>query len=192
MAGRWLRPAVLQRRLDAQGPGIEVLNISLMAWSTRQERIAYERIARRYRPDLVLLGVCLNDPQELANNLVRPPALLSRLHERSALVRWIMDAPGREIRSVQQLFMSPEAPEVRSSLEQFFGELRRLEAVVQADGIPFAVLVFPYAGQVGRHPPPPVVQERIRAFCAREALPFLDVLPGLRPLGAAAFLPGDH
>src|SRR5207247_11309388 len=80
----------------------------------------------------------------------------------------------------------------RSSLEQFFGELRRLEVVVQADGIPLAVLVFPYAGQVGRHPPPPVVQEKIRAFCAREALPFLDVLPGLRPLGAAAFLPGDH
>src|SRR6266568_4537487 len=89
-------PAVLQKHLDGRGPGIEVLNVSLMAWSTRQERIAYERIARRYRPDLVLLGVCLNDPQELANNLARPPAVLARLHERSALVRWIVDARGRE------------------------------------------------------------------------------------------------
>ncbi len=139
-------PAVLQKHLDGRGPGIEVLNVSLMAWSTRQERIAYERIARRYRPDLVLLGVCLNDPQELANNLARPPAVLARLHE----------------------------------------------AVVQADGVPLSVLVFPYAGQVGPDPPSPVVQEKIRAFCAREALPFLDVLPGLRSLGPAAFLPGDH
>ena len=185
-------PAALQSRLDARGPGVEVLNVSLMAWSTRQERIAYERIARRYRPDLVLLGVCLNDPQELENNLARPSALLSRLHERSALIRWVVDAQGREIRSVQELFTSPEAPEVRASLEQFFGELRQLETVVQADGVPLSVLVFPYAGQVGRDPPAPVVQEKIRAFCARDGLPFLDLLPALRPLGASAFLPGDH
>ncbi len=185
-------PAVLQSRLEARGPGIEVLNVSLMAWSTRQERIAYERIARRYRPDLVLLGVCLNDPQELANNLGRPPAVLARLHERSALVRWVVDARGREIRNVQELFTVPEAPKVRASFEQFFGELRQLKAVVQADGVPLAVLVFPYAGQVGPDPPLPVVQEKIRAFCAREALPFLDLLPAVRPLGAAAFIPGDH
>jgi len=185
-------PAVLQSRLDARGPGVEVLNVSLMAWSTRQERIAYERIARRYRPDLVLLGVCLNDPQELANNLARPPAVLARLHERSAFVRWIVDARGREIRNVQELFTAPEAPKVRASLEQFFGELGQLKAVVQADGAQLSVLVFPYAEQVGPHPPSPVVQEKIRAFCAREALPFLDVLPGLRPLGPAAFIPGDH
>ncbi len=185
-------PAVLQKHLDGRGPGIEVLNVSLMAWSTRQERIAYERIARRYRPDLVLLGVCLNDPQELANNLARPPALLARLHERSALVRRIVDAQGREIRNVQELFTAPQAPEVRASLERFFDELRQLKAVVQADGVPLSVLVFPFAGQVGPDPPSPVVQEKIRAFCAREALPFLDVLPGLRSLGPAAFLPGDH
>ncbi len=169
-----------------------MLNVSLMAWSTRQERIAYERIARRYHPDLVLLGVCLNDPQELANNLARPPALLSRLHARSALVRWIVDARGREIRNVQQLFTAPDAPEVRASLERFFDELRQLKAVVEADGVSLSVLVFPYAGQVGPDPPPPVVQEKIRAFCAREGLPFLDLLPAVRPLGPAAFIPGDH
>src|SRR6266702_1810906 len=138
------KPAGLQSRLDARGPGVEVLNVSLMAWSTRQERIAAERIARRYRPDLVLLGVCLNDPQELANNLARPPALLARLHERSALVRRIVDAQGREIRNVPELFTAPQAPEVRASLERFFDELRQLKAVVQADGVPLSVLVFPY------------------------------------------------
>jgi HEAT repeat protein/lysophospholipase L1-like esterase len=185
-------PSVLQSRLDARGPGVEVINVSLMAWSTRQERIAYERIARRYHPDLILLGVCLNDPQELANNLSRPPALLSRLHERSALVRWIVNARGREIRNVQELFTQPEAPKVRASMEQFFGELRQLHAELKADGVPLSVLVFPYAGQVGSDPPPPVVQEKIRAFCAREALPFLDLLPGLRPLGVSAFISGDH
>lgn len=185
-------PSVLQERLDAEGPGVEVLNVSLMAWSTRQERIAYERIARRYHPDLVLLGICLNDPQELANNLARPPAWLSGLFERSALVRRIVDAPGREIRNVQELFLVPEPPKVRASFELFFAEMGRLQQELQADGVPLSVVVFPYAGQVGGAPPPPVAQDRIRAYCAREGLPFLDALPGLVPLGEAAFVPGDH
>ena len=54
------------------------MNVGLWGWSTRQERLAYERIARRYRPDQVLLGVCLNDIPELQNNLARPPALAGR------------------------------------------------------------------------------------------------------------------
>ncbi len=185
-------PSVLQERLDALGPGVEVLNVSLMAWSTRQERIAYERIVRRYRPDLVILGVCLNDLQELENNLTRPPAWLSGLHERSALVRRIVDAPGREIRNVQELFLAPEPPKVRASFDRFFEEMGRLHAEVKGDGVPLSVVVFPYAGQVGGAPPPPVAQEKIRAYCAREGLPFLDALPGLVPLGQAAFIPNDH
>src|SRR5438093_1271656 len=127
MAGRWLRPASLAVNL--------ALSLAVPAGFLGTAGLLARRFEKPPPPlapaDRLLLGVCLTDPQQLANNLVRPPALLSRLHERSALVRWIMDAPGREIRSVQQLFMSPEAPEVRSSLEQFFGELRRLEAVVQ-------------------------------------------------------------
>src|SRR5262245_17725333 len=51
-------PQQLQDRLDARAPGFEVFNVALWGWATRQERIAYERIARRYRPDQVLLGVC--------------------------------------------------------------------------------------------------------------------------------------
>src|SRR5207247_8867432 len=101
--------------VEARGPGSVVLDGCRMASATRQEPGASERAARRYRPDLVLLGVCLNDPQELANNLGRPPAVLARLHERSALVRWVVDARGREIRNVQELFTVPETPKVRAS-----------------------------------------------------------------------------
>ena len=63
------------------------MNVALMGWSTRQERIAWQRIARHYRPDQVVLAVCLNDIPELFNNLSRPPRWLARLHEPSALVR---------------------------------------------------------------------------------------------------------
>ena len=65
-------PQVLGTVLEEQGRGIEVFNFALWGWSTRQQRIAYERLARKYRPDLVVLAVCLNDVPELQNNLAVP------------------------------------------------------------------------------------------------------------------------
>jgi lysophospholipase L1-like esterase len=185
-------PRVLESRIEAEGPGVEVFNVALMAWSTRQERIAYERIARKYRPDQVVLGICLNDPQELQNNLARPSAWLTALYRRSALARRIVNAEGREIDSVQQLFFNPSSTAVREGMRRFFQELRLLRDEVRKDGVDFRALVFPYAGQVGRDAPPPLAQEEIKAWCAREGIPLLDVLPALQPLGPAGFTPDDH
>ncbi len=185
-------PRVLESRLEALGPGVEVFNVALMAWSTRQERIAYERIARKYRPDQVILGICLNDPQELQNNLARPSAMLTGLYKRSALARWVVDAEGREIASVQQLFVAPNSLAVRAGMGRFFQELRRLRDEVEADGVDFSAVLFPYAGQVEGQPPPPLAQDEIKSFCAREGIRVLDVLPTLRELGPRAFTPGDH
>src|SRR5262249_45162995 len=158
------------------------------AWSTRQERIAYERIARKYHPDQVVLGICLNDPQELQNNLSRPSPFLASVYKTSALARWIVNAQGREIDSVQELFVVPHPSAVRAGLDLFYRELRQLRDEVRADGLPFSAVLFPYAGQVGDQPPPPVAQQEIAAFCAREGIPFLDVLPTLRELGPKVFV----
>src|SRR5207249_1489815 len=140
-------PQVLQDLLDARGQPAEVFNVAFSGWSTRQERIAYERIGRRYRPDDVVVGVCLNDIPEIHNNLARPPHLLQALHARSALVRRLVGARRREIHDVEELFTAPESPSV---------------------------------------------QERIAEFCMAQGIPFLDLLPHLRPLGEGAFLDYDH
>ena len=90
-------PQVLQSMLDDEGRALEVMNVALWGWSTRQERIAYEKLVRPYRPDVVVLAICLNDIPEIQNNLKRPPGWLLALNERLALVRLLIDAPGREI-----------------------------------------------------------------------------------------------
>jgi HEAT repeat protein/lysophospholipase L1-like esterase len=184
-------PRVLERRIEGEGPGVEVFNVALMAWSTRQERIAYERIARRYHPDQVILGICLNDVQELQNNLARPSPWLTSLYRRSALARRVVNAEGREIDSVQQLFVNPSSTAVRAGMARFFEELRLLRDEVRKDGVDFAAVLFPYAPQVDRDPPPPVAQDEIKAWCAREKIPLVDVLPALQPLGPAGFTSDD-
>jgi HEAT repeat protein len=185
-------PQILEGRLRRAGHRIEVMNVALWGWSTRQERIAWERIARGYRPDQVILAVCLNDIPELHNNLDRPPAWLVWLHERSALVRLLVGAEGREIENVERLFLTPDAPRVRKALEGFFDEVRALRQEVESDGATFAVIVFPFRFQVEETAPPPVVQERIGSFCDEEGLTCLDLLPVLRAAGPESFLDYDH
>src|SRR5262245_6817134 len=90
-------PQVLQDLLDARGRAAEVFNVAFSGWSTRQERIAYERIGRKYHPDDVLVAVCLNDIPEIHNNLTRPPGWVRALYARSALVRRLVGARRREI-----------------------------------------------------------------------------------------------
>src|SRR5207237_131713 len=142
-----LSAAVVVVVLDGAGEPWEVLNVALPGWSTRQEAIAYRRIARGYAPDLVLLGVCLNDIPELQNNLARPPAWLAGLHRRSALVRRIVGAREREIADVDELFAHPDAAVVGEAFARLFAEVRALRAEVEGDGARLAVLLFPVAEQ---------------------------------------------
>ena len=185
-------PQRLEARYRAEGRRVEVMNVALMGWSTRQERIAWQRIARSYQPDQAVLAVCLNDIPELFNNLSRPPRWLARLHEASALVRLAVNAEGREIDNVERLFAEPDAPRVREATDRFLEEVRALRREVEADRAALALIVFPFRFQVEPGAPAPVVQERIASFCAKEGLPCLDLLPAISRVGPAAFLDYDH
>lgn len=192
IAARQAYPQVVQARLDHEGRGVEVFNVALMGWSTRQERIAYERLLRRYRPDQVVLAVCLNDIPELQNNLARPPAWLHRLHGRSALVRTVVNAQGREIASVEELFEEEAPARVAEAFSRFFDEVRGLRQEVRADGADLSLIVFPFRFQVQAGAPPPRAQARIAEFCRAEGLRCLDLLPELARRGEAAFVDYDH
>ena len=185
-------PRVMDATLRRDGRRIEVMSVALWGWSTRQERIAWHRIARAYRPDQAILAVCLNDIPELHNNLARPPRWVAWLHERSALVRFVVRAEDREIEDVERLFASPDSPPVREALERFFEEVRALRREVEEDGARFAVIVFPFRFQLEAGAPPPVVQERTLALGRAEGMTCLDLLPALGTMGEAAFLDYDH
>lgn len=185
-------PQMLEELAASRGRDLDVMNVALGGWSTRQELTAYRRIARRYRPDLVLLGVCLNDIPEMQNNLSRPSPWLAQLHRHSALVRRVVGAQRREIGDVEELFTLPDSPKVRQGWERLFAEVRELRDEVEADRGRFAVLVFPFRFQVTPQAPPPVAQRTMADFCRREGIPLLDPLPALAHLGTSAFLDYDH
>jgi len=185
-------PQVLEELAAAADRDLDVMNVALGGWSTRQELIAYRRIVRRYRPDEVLLGICLNDVAEMQNNLARPPRLLAILHRRSALVRRLVGAREREIGAVEELFRSPDAANVRRGYERMFADLRTLRDEVHADGARFGILVFPFRFQTAAGAPPPLAQATVADFCRREGIALLDPLPALARVGEESFHDYDH
>jgi HEAT repeat protein len=195
--GFWLPPdeaypQVLQDLLDARGERVEVFNVALPGWSTRQELIAYRKIARKYRPDQVLLAICLNDIPEMQNNLSRPPPFVMGLFKHSALIRRLVLLPDREIQDEMDMLRSMDSAKVRQGFELMFADLRKLRKETQADGARLGLLILPFRFQLRPDAPPPLVQRRILEFCAAERLPCLDLLPPLRALGEAAFHDFDH
>lgn len=192
LEARQAYPQVLQEQLDARGQGVEVFSVALPGWSARQQLIAYRRICRQYAPDQVILALCLNDVADTQNNLSRPPAVLAALYRRSALVRLAVDAEGRQIRDVRELFEVEGSSRVREGYEKLFAEIRSLRDEVRGDGASFAIVVFPFRFQVARDAPPPRAQTRIAAFCETEGIRVVDMLPAFREAGPAAFVDEDH
>jgi lysophospholipase L1-like esterase len=189
-------PQILERRLrDELNLDVDVFNMALPGWSTRQERLAYERIARKYTPEDVVLAVCLNDLAELQINLSKPPpGILLSLFKRSAAVRLAMGASRREIGAVEELFEPTPSPGVNEAYRLFFEEVARLRAEAQKDRAEFRIVVFPFRFQVEPGAPAPVAQQRIATFAKSEGIPFHDFLAeiGKDPTAKDLFLDYDH
>ena len=171
----------------------EVFNIAVSGWSTLQQAAAYRAIARPYQPDQVFLGFCLNDVAEMHNNLREPPPAVVRfLVRHSALIRWLVNAEGRQVHDVMELFASPEPAAVRDGWQRVFDELLRLRDDTRADGCDLAVLVFPFRVQLGGDAPEPIAQRTLFEFCFRNGIPCYDLLDVLKPMGPAALLDESH
>jgi len=186
-------PQLMEKSLQDWLP-IDVFNVALPGWSTRQERLAYERIARKYKPTDVVLAVCLNDLAELQINLTKPSGVLLSLFKHSATVRWALGASRREIGAVEELFSDPESARVQSAFSLFRQEVRVLRDEVKKEGARFHLLVFPFRFQIEPKAPRPSVQESLAIFAATEEIPMLDFLPELvkERTPAALFLDYDH
>jgi lysophospholipase L1-like esterase len=185
-------PAILETQLNEKGMAAEVFNVALPGWSTRQQRIAYNAVVRKYKPDILILGLCLNDIAEMQNNTLTEPSDLMRLMQRSNLMRGLLQAESREIARVEELFETPNASHVVRGWETSLNEIANLAVAVERDGCQFVLLVFPFKFQVIPNAPEPHAQRRLQRFSDRHDIPLVDVLPELTEAGPSSFMDHDH
>jgi len=186
-------PVVFQAFLTQIQVPAEVINVAVPGWSTLQEVAAYETIARKYKPDDVFLGFCLNDVAEMRNNMIeRPAALPAAIARHSALFRFLIGAQRREVRQVRDLFAQPEPPAVTDGWRRVFERLVVLQKDTEADGCQLSVIVLPFRFQLLDDARPPVPQTRLRTWCLEHCIPSIDMLPALRRVGPKAFIDESH
>lgn len=197
----------LETLLTRGGARVEVLNAGIPGWSSYQQRAFYERHGQDLDPDLVLVGFVLNDITEVQRGLLelrlatgmRLARSLNALAERSAAVAALKRAfqhsvapQEREVRSVLELVLREDAPEVRHAMDATLGELARLDELCRQRGDRLGLVVFPFRFQIV-DPRLDAPQRRLRAFAEERGIPLLDTLPTLRAEGAdATLMDADH
>jgi lysophospholipase L1-like esterase len=183
---------VTARDRGAGVDGAEVFNVALPGWSTRQQRLAYQRIVRKYKPNHVVLGFCLNDVAEMQNNLSKPRTLLALAYAHSYAVRFAMNVREREVHRVEELFTKIDSPSVRRGWQLTLDEISKLAEEVRADGATFTLLILPFRFQVEPGAPEPTPQQMLARFARENGITAVDLLPALAPLGTDGFIDYDH
>lgn len=205
-------PDQLERRLAGRGQRpVQVINAAVSGYGTAQYPEALRR-ALAFAPDLVLIGVCLNDvlgarlgdPRrspswfaqrgvaETANPLLAWTVTETGLGRLALRTRaWLVDhtdpvARGRR-RQRENAWMvahSRDSPIIAAAWTRALDELDQAVAVARAAGVPLAVIVFPFDLQLG-HPELQDPQRRLAAWAAQRGVPLFDATPALAQRVAA-------
>jgi lysophospholipase L1-like esterase len=91
--------AILERKLRANSVNAEVINISYGGWGTDQELEALTREGVAYKPDLIILQFCTNDPADVGYFAANDEAM-----RRIKPFYYELDASGALQRHVNPLF----------------------------------------------------------------------------------------
>lgn len=184
---------MLKRRLGWAG---EVINAGVPGYSTFQEVAQFERHGRALAPDLVLLGLCLNDATERYQRLLAfggerffmggvdtatgmgPLEKAWYLSGTRGAIAALLRARAEqgERHRVSRLWREPSAPDLLDAWETVFAELRELIAAARALATPIAVVVYPYAEQFRAPAAFGAPQARVVSFLEGEGVPVLDLL----------------
>jgi lysophospholipase L1-like esterase len=188
-------PDQLERRLAAAAARpVQVINAAVSGYGAAQYPEALRR-SLAFRPDLALIGFCLNDVVNMPKNATSY-AFNGVAQSADPVLAWVVAETGfgrlaLRVRSwLARDARMHRAAEFRRSgvavaeessddhrLDAQWGlalrELGRTVAVARDAGVPVAVLVFPYLGQLepGRHRG---AQARLVAWADRQRVPLFD------------------
>jgi len=191
-------PKVLEQRLGHPAPGsytgVEVINLSVSGYDTIQEVEFFREKGLALRPDLVVVGYCLNDSDDASTELfymrrledwplfdAAASSALETLLPRSGLLRvlWYHLAFRAEATD------GPESARTRDRSEAGF---ERLDALGKREGFETLVVIFPYLTDV-RPYPHAAIHDRVRSQAARHGFAVIDLLQPFREAGGGRLDP---
>jgi lysophospholipase L1-like esterase len=185
---------LLNGRSIGGSPPIEAVNAAIAGWSARQYRTFLDQYTDALQPDVIVIGVVLNDLVELLNgirdtvdhNALTAINVLTVLSRKLASIKVLKDAyvhvadpRGREIRSVRELAEQPDTRAAREAMAAHIEELTLAYEAAARRNIGFGLVLFPFDFQLTR-PELDAPQRRMRRFADEFGIPVLDLLEPLR------------
>ncbi len=192
----------LLERTDSKHASHEAIDAGVHGYSTFQERIVLERTLR-FRPDLVVVGFCLNDVTEpfvvdtayggtgLDYHEVSqvPNPIAGWIANETGFGRWVQRRAqaGKTLAAEKRLEVynvrsmaerSRTAPEFIEAWKITLAEMDRLFATARKAGVPAVIAVFPFLFQLG-HPELLEPQRIIGEYAAKEGIDLIDLTPVL-------------
>ena len=190
----------LEARLNRSGARAEVINFGVGGYNTVMELATWREQARRFKPDLVILGYVLNDTQgwqpdegAMPGGKARP--LLNKLHHEAKLRSMLYRYLAPKIGAVFALFNARYAFGSTREITRAFDDdapgwtdsrraMLELAEEVRASGAQLLVVVFPMMIDFANYPLAHA-HEKIVRFCRENGIDVLDLLPRMRGENAA-------
>jgi len=177
----------------------EYWNIGVWGYSTLQELVYFQRHGRPLKPDVVILGFCLNDwdgtPVLLQDQDGRVAIANMHVGERYFSYWWFQHS------TIYRIFISLMASATgrTGTVESVAQNLARFQEMGRQDGFAFRVVVYPELDALAKWEQPMLEhRQRILKILERLAIPHYDAAPLLdqalaqHPRDWARMRPSDH
>lgn len=179
-------PQVLEALLEEdRGQPVEVINGGFAAGSHWPPGYVewLESNGLALDPDIVIVGLCLNDLHHSIPMLgypVRDDALKPWFGGASQLLWHIQRTWRQRELKARQVDFAEVLRQAPQEWEETQEALRTLRSLVARHGVRFIVAILPMVSQLGEHCPYAGLHELVVAFCAKERIDCVDLLPTVR------------
>jgi hypothetical protein len=172
-------------------PGWRVDNLGMSGYGVDLMIRAYERVSKRVKPDVVILGFYTDDfrrlhPFNAGQGYPFPKFTLQ--DGRLVTVPFPVLPSWRRLRIVQAVEQSHWHLR-RNQYELHAALLDRLEQGVRQQG---GVLVVTFVPGTGDTPEDAERRAWLQRWCEQAGVPFLDLTGTIHPAASAAFIPNNH
>jgi lysophospholipase L1-like esterase len=173
----------LKQLLAEAGFSVEVLNLSVSGWCTRDEVAYLQNMGMKFSPDLILVAYVLNDADYAGGLDVEVWTGFRQWYEKSSL-RWSYFLSYVYAKVAQRTFVKSYVPDMtnRSRRETdkwtaSFMELDRGKELAGSNRAQFAVIILPFMYDFTPSHPFLPIHHMIEKHCKQSGIPVRDLLP---------------
>ena len=171
-------PALVEQRYHKKGYVVETINMAYSGSSTAKQLDIYQGYGLAYQPDVVVLGVFLNDARRRGiHEFLVYGHVLAQVRQYSWFLNALVGSIEKGMLHRQMLAhylagYTPESPEWQAMQRQ----LKALQALALENGQRLVIALYPVLFGMQADYPFEQIHQTITGFCREQGLPLVDFL----------------